>query len=239
MRFLRSNRHNNYNTMYINRTLGSLLLTLGLMAEVYTPYTVPNPRTTDGKAFVADPDHLLSAEERNAIQDAAEQLYTLTGVEMVTVLLDDIGYADAFDFAYDLFNEWGIGDSEMNTGVLLFFTMQQHDIRITTGKGLEGLLPDAVCYDIIVDDIIPLLRAGVATRLSPQRAQRATLERTEPLCALRRYDGRLGVLGGTPMPPMQEERCADEGRSDRLCHLYLFGTGYPSSYLPLLRTPMG
>jgi len=41
--------------MYINRTLGSWLLTLGsllltlsLMAEVYTPYTVPNPRTTDG-----------------------------------------------------------------------------------------------------------------------------------------------------------------------------------------------
>ena len=167
MRFLRSNRRNNYDPMYINRTLGSwlltigsLLLTLGLMAEVYTPYMVPNPRTTDGKAFVADPDHLLSADERNAIQDAAEQLHTLTGVEMVTVLLDDIGEADAFDFAYDLFNEWGIGDSETNTGVLLFFTMQQHDIRITTGKGLEGLLPDAVCYDIIVDDIIPLLRQG-------------------------------------------------------------------------------
>ena len=106
MRFLRSNRRNNYDPMYINRTLGSwlltigsLLLTLGLMAEVYTPYMVPNPRTTDGKAFVADPDHLLSADERNAIQDAAEQLHTLTGVEMVTVLLDDIGEADAFDFA--------------------------------------------------------------------------------------------------------------------------------------------
>ncbi len=81
---------------------------------------VPNPRTTDGKAFVADPDHLLSADERNAIQEAAEQLHTLTGVEMVTVLLDDIGEADAFDFAYDLFNEWGIGDSETNTGVLHF-----------------------------------------------------------------------------------------------------------------------
>ena len=65
--------------MYINRTLGSWLLTLGsllltlsLMAEVYTPYTVPNPRTTDGKAFVADPDHLLSTEDLNAIQDAAD-----------------------------------------------------------------------------------------------------------------------------------------------------------------------
>jgi uncharacterized membrane protein YgcG len=38
--------------------------------------------------------------------------------------------------------------------------MQQHDIRITTGKGLEGLLPDGACYYIIADDIIPLLRYG-------------------------------------------------------------------------------
>ncbi len=171
--------------MYIHRTLClTLLLTfaLGMMAEVYTPYTVPNPRTTDGKALVADPDQLLSADERNAIQDIAEQLYSLAGVEMVTVLLDDIGEADAFDFAYDLFNEWGIGDSETNTGVLLFFTMQQHDIRITTGSGLEGLMPDAVCNDIVYDEIIPLLRQGqyaegllagnkaVCKRLSSQQA---------------------------------------------------------------------
>ncbi len=137
-----------------------LAVALGLAAEVYTPATVPNPRTTDGKAFVADPDNILSAAERDAIQSIAEQLHEITGVEMVTVALDDIGDADAFDFTVELFNTWGIGDKETNTGVLIFFTMQQHDIRITTGNGLEGLLPDAVCYDIICDEIIPVLRQG-------------------------------------------------------------------------------
>lgn len=137
-----------------------LIVTLGLSATTYTPYTVPNPRATDGKAFVANPDNILSDEEQKAIQSIAEQLHEITGVEMVTVALDDIGDANAFDFSVDLFNHWGIGDRETNTGVLIFFTMQQHDIRITTGNGLEGLLPDAVCYDIICDEIIPVLRQG-------------------------------------------------------------------------------
>ena len=149
--------------MYIHRhflTTLLLFVALGLAAEVYTPATVPNPRATDATAFVADPDQLLSADEKNAIQEAAEQLYELTGVELVTVALDDIGDAYAFDFCVELFNSWGIGDKETNTGVLVFFTMQQHDIRITTGSGLEGLLPDAVCYDIICDEVIPVLQQG-------------------------------------------------------------------------------
>ena len=39
-----------------------LTVTLGLMATAYTPSTVPNPRATDGKAFVANPDNILSDE---------------------------------------------------------------------------------------------------------------------------------------------------------------------------------
>ena len=136
------------------------LFTAPLYGVVYTPETVPYPRANDTIAFVANPDHILSATEVAAIQDVAERLYRLAGVEMVTVALDDIGEAFAFDFSVDLFNRWGIGDKETNTGVLIFFTMQQHDIHITTGDGLEGLLTDAACSQIVYDDIIPLLREG-------------------------------------------------------------------------------
>ena len=135
-------------------------LAITASADVYTPQTVPFPRKTDAKAFVANPDNILSSEEQEAIQSVAEQLYQLTGVEMVTVALDDIGDAFAFDFTVELFNLWGIGDKKTNTGLLIFFTMEQHDIRITTGTGLEGLLTDATSYDIILNDIIPLLRQG-------------------------------------------------------------------------------
>lgn len=142
------------------KLLLAILCSLSIQAMTYTPETVPFPRANDANAYVADPDHLLSAEDIADINTIAEAIHELAGVEMVTVALDDIGDADAFNFSVELFNRWGIGDKETKTGVLLFFTMQQHDIRITTGSGLEGVLPDATCSQIVWDTIVPYLRAG-------------------------------------------------------------------------------
>lgn len=155
---------------------------LSVQAKAYTPQTVPHPRSMDADAFVSNPDAILSAAEVEAIQQVAQQLNRMNGVELVTVVLDDIGHADAFDFSLELFNHWGIGRSNDNTGVLIFFALQSRDIRITTGGGVEGLLPDATCSRILEDEMIPLLSRGhygegllagnkaIARQLTDQRA---------------------------------------------------------------------
>ena len=126
----------------------------------YFPESVPNPRVTNSRAFVANPDGILTDQQVEAIEAVAQQLEQTTGVEMVTVVLDNIGHDDAFEFSLELFNYWGIGKKGDNTGLLVFFALQSRDIRITTGGGLEGLLPDAVCKRIVEEDMIPLLRDG-------------------------------------------------------------------------------
>lgn len=163
------------------------LLLLSLLAfsplhAAYTPQSVSNPRNVDASAFVANPDAILTASEVEAIQRVAQQLNQATGVELVTVAIRDIGQADAFEFSLALFNRWGIGTSGKNTGVLIFFALRSHDIRIVTGGGVEGLLPDAVCSRILEEDMIPLLSSGkygvglfagnraIARRLTDDRA---------------------------------------------------------------------
>ena len=166
--------------------LFSLLLVavffLSLHATVYTPSTVPHPRRMDATAFVSNPDAILSVSETAAIQRVAQQLNQVTGVELVTVVLSDIGDADAFEFSIELFNRWGIGDREKKNGVLVFFALQSRDIRIITDGGMEGLLPDATCSRIVHDVMIPLLSDGqygagllagnkaIAVRLTDQNA---------------------------------------------------------------------
>ena len=151
----------------MKRTLAVTLLLLSLftshlspLCAAYTPQSVPNPRMWSASAFVANPDAILSSAEVDAIQQVAQQLNQATGVEMVTVVLDDIGYADVFDFSLELFNSWGIGDRDKKNGVLILFALQSRDIRITTGGGLEGLLPDATCSRILYNEMIPLLSDG-------------------------------------------------------------------------------
>lgn len=135
------------------------LFALGVQAQ-YTVATVPNPRATDAGAFVANPDGIISSDCVHQLQSISEILNDLTGVELVYVIINSIGYEDAFDFSLDLFNTWGIGDKEKNRGVLIFMSMEYHDIRIVTGGGVEGLLPDAVCSDIVWDDMVPEFREG-------------------------------------------------------------------------------
>lgn len=126
----------------------------------YTVSSVPNPRDIDATAFVANPNAILSNEDANQLQEIAARLHTATEAELVTVVLGNIGEADAFDFSLELFNTWGIGDKEKNTGILIFFALESRDIRIVTGGGVEGLLTDAVCSEIVNGIMIPLLREG-------------------------------------------------------------------------------
>ena len=134
------------------------LCTLSIQAREYTVKTVPNPRHTDAEAYVANPDGIISNDCVSNLTKISQMLYDQTGVEVVYVILGSIGYEDAFDFSLNLFNTWGIGDKEKNRGVLVFMSMEYHDIQIRTGGGVEGLLPDAKCSDIIWDEMVPEFR---------------------------------------------------------------------------------
>jgi uncharacterized protein len=65
---------------------------------------------------------------------------------------------DAFDFCYEVFQRWGIGKQGKNTGVLLFLAVESRDVRIMTGGGIEGVLTDAVCNEIIQTAMMAPLR---------------------------------------------------------------------------------
>ena len=141
-----------------------LLLTIFLaavaQAGTYTPSSVPNPKNQGQDFYLSNPDGIISEEYETYINDLSKNLYAKTLVEIATVALESIGDMDAFDFSYELFQRWGIGGKGKNTGVLVLFVMESHDIRIMTGTGIEGVLTDAVCSQIIRTQMVPCFRDG-------------------------------------------------------------------------------
>lgn len=140
-------------------SLAALFSTLTMAAE-YTPNSVPSPKDQGQEFYVADPDTLLNDSDVVFLNRCARMLEDATQVELCVVVLRSIGDADAFDFSYELFQTWGIGARGKNTGVLILFVLDSHDIRIMTGTGIEGILTDARCSQIIRDDMIPAFREG-------------------------------------------------------------------------------
>ena len=136
------------------------LLAMSLQAAVYTPASVPDPKRQGQAFYVANPDALLPDSSVAWLNDCAARLESATHVQLCVVALESIGESEAFDFAYELFQRWGLGREGQNTGVLILFVLDSHDIRIMTGVGIEGVLTDAQCSKIIHDDMTPAFRAG-------------------------------------------------------------------------------
>lgn len=129
--------------------------------SAYTPTTVPNPKNAYQDNFVSNPDGILTAQAEAQINEIARDLRKNAEVELAVVAIKEMEtdfFGDEFDFCQKLFNFWGIGGKK-NQGVLLFLDLGSRAVRIHTGGGLEGLLPDATC-DLIIDQMMPDLQNG-------------------------------------------------------------------------------
>lgn len=136
-----------------------LLLTIvNTFSVVYTPGLVPNPKLQGQNYYVSNPEQILLQETVDSINDLCVRLYDSTRVEMAVVAISDIGEAEPFDFGYNLFELWGIGGKERNTGLLITFILDSHNIYINTGTGIEGIMTDAICRKVIDLQMLPSFR---------------------------------------------------------------------------------
>ncbi len=145
--------------MKTQRVLLSVLCLFALVfytrAVVYTHENVPSPKGYNRNNYVANPDTVLSFEIVDELNELCTRLNANTGVELAVVAIDefDENRYTAYDFALDLFNYWGIGDAERNTGLLLFLARDSRDIQIITGDGIAGIMTDGKCGELLDDNL--------------------------------------------------------------------------------------
>ena len=128
--------------------------------KAYTIQSVPNTYAMDRRMHVSDPDGLLALDYASEINRILTTLEDSTGIQSMVVMLTSIGNEDIFEFSHNLFRHWGIGNKESNNGMLIVYVADQRKIRFTTGYGLEGILPDAICKRIQSRYMIPHFREG-------------------------------------------------------------------------------
>lgn len=141
--------------------LGLLALCPGYgSAAQYTVNSVPNVQLQDSSRYVSNPDNLITAEHELQINRLAGKLREQSGIELAVVAVKNIGDTDARQFANELFRHWGLGKKGKDNGLLILLVTQppQRSIVFETGYGLEASLPDALCYRMQQEHMIPLLK---------------------------------------------------------------------------------
>ncbi len=154
----------------------------------YTTATVPNVQLKSRYNFVSNPDGILSKEAVARIDSICYALKVSNIAQVAVVVVESIVElnspsmsADPFTFAYTLFSEWGVGREGRDNGVGILFVGDQRQIRFVTGRGVEGVMPDALCKRIQMQYMLPYFRQGnySAGMLSGVRAIESLLVRSE------------------------------------------------------------
>lgn len=108
--------------------------------------------------YVNDYANILSQETENYIIKHSVSLATQTKAQIVVVTVPNLDGASLEEYATKLFREFGIGDSKENNGLLLLLALDERQMRVEVGYGLEGILPDGKTGRLQDDYMIPYFK---------------------------------------------------------------------------------
>ncbi len=112
------------------------------------------------RARVVDTAGLLGASEADDFAARFAALEQRKGSQIVLLVVPTTAPEEIEQFAIRVFDQWRPGRANIDDGVLLLIARDDRRARIEVGRGLEGVVPDAIANRLIVDYLVPRFRAG-------------------------------------------------------------------------------
>jgi len=135
----------------------ALLILTVLLAPAVKAFGVDYPGHTDN-FYVNDYANVIDAETEQYIMSVAVALEQKTKAQVVVLTIGSLDGDSIENYAYRVFTNWGIGDKDLNNGVLILVAIDDRKSRIEVGYGLEGALPDGKTGRIQDDYMLPHFR---------------------------------------------------------------------------------
>ncbi len=164
-----------------------LLLALSLAAGAQAPAGAglqPIPKLS---ARVTDLTGTLTAEQQTALEQKLAAFESAKGSQLAVLIVPTTQPEEIEQYSIRVVDQWKLGRKGVEDGALLIIAKNDHHVRIEVGRGLEGVLTDAMSNRIIDETITPDFRAGnfyggISTGL----------------------DQMMKLVQGEPLPPPEE-----------------------------------
>ena len=112
-----------------------------------------------GEHSVHDLAGVLSSEAVATMERLHTDLYRQTRVAIVVVTMPSLEGEPIRAFGVRLATEWGVGDADTDRGIVVVLALEERDIDVETGYGVEGYLPDGR-VGAMLDAVGPQLSTG-------------------------------------------------------------------------------
>lgn len=147
---------NGVESMRLKRTF---YLILGLLFISNVLLSVDFPKPTPYK-YINDYVGVVEPEYVQKIISVGKELEDKTTAQVTAVIIDSLQGITIEEYAVELFRRWGIGQKGKDNGVLLLVAINDRQMRIEVGYGLEGAIPDGKAGRIRDEYIIPYFKEG-------------------------------------------------------------------------------
>ncbi|MCV2502965.1 MAG: TPM domain-containing protein [Neisseriaceae bacterium] len=109
---------------------------------------------------VMDTVNLLTPEEKATLNQYLYDFYQKNGSQIVILIVPTTGSENIFDYSSRVFAKWQIGRKEYSDGILIIVALNDRQMGIYPGSGLEGAVPDITAKRIINRAMKPHFQQG-------------------------------------------------------------------------------
>ena len=156
---------------------------------------------------VIDQANILNPQEKQRLEAQLRSIYQQGLAQAAVVIVPTTNGVPIFDYALKVAEKWQLGNKDIDDGLLMVVAVNDRDMYILTGYGLEGVLPDSAVNRIIREDITPLFKqnnygagilAGVGALQTRLTADPEVLARADAQAAERSQS--QNDIGDSPSP---------------------------------------
>jgi len=137
------------------RALAVAALLAGATAGVCEEALPPPPA-----AYFNDYAGVVSAEDAQRLDAKLRAFADETSTQIVVAVFRKLPSPSLEDFTVRTAQSWRVGRKDWDNGAVLFVFVDDRKMRVETGYGLEGALPDILAARILDEQVRPRLRAG-------------------------------------------------------------------------------
>jgi len=112
------------------------------------------------KARVTDLTGTLNGQQRSALEQTLAEFEARKGSQIAVLLVPTTRPEAPVEYGVRVFDSWKLGRKGIDDGVLLLVAKEDRRVWIVTGRGVEGVLPDAIVKRIVDEEITPRFKQG-------------------------------------------------------------------------------
>lgn len=141
--------------------MASRLLLLALLCWVAPALQAAEEIPPAPTRYFTDQAGVVSPAVAEDLNARLEQFERETSNQILVVIFQKMKSASSIeDYTQRLFSAWKVGQQKLDNGAIFFVFVQDRRMRIHTGYGLEGALPDALCKRILDEQVTPHFKTG-------------------------------------------------------------------------------